>query len=866
MALGLTCPSREHLHAYLLGKTTEALAQEIDDHLHHCSSCLQALDHLPVEDPLSKVLQVADLMKDDSDPDLLAKLQRRLRLVLQTPSGSDPTQASLQTPVSALSRAGSAPAAARSDTHELLDFLRPAEQADELGRLGPYRVLKVLGVGGMGVVLLAEDTRLERLVALKVLKPSLARTSSLGARLLKEARQAASIKHDHIVTIYEVGEDRRIVFLTMELLEGETLENHLDKQGRPSLVEVCRIGREIAEGLAAAHQHGLVHRDIKPSNIWLEGKRARVKILDFGLACEYQEETVASLQGVLVGTPAYMAPEQAQGEKVDGRADYFSLGCVLYRLTTGALPFRGKDTLSLLVAMAQADPTSPRRLNPEVPAELAQLILQLLNKAPADRPTSAQIVATLGRIEQKLTAPPARATEAVEPVSSKRGSAEDLQSDLENALWHTLTFANKEAFGDMTDLLKHYASSVNQLQKAHADTTAFFELLCQTNLEFRTEGPVNEAARDEVLRNELVPMLAHCFLAPLPSDQVYEAHITSLPLERAEAKLAQELRKKTRTLVQQFLQVCEKLVDQQILGLIEWVNPAACILHFFRKVVIQTESNSHVADGPRTVAIRGRVAKTTTAQTRVTQGLHEVRHARHEHHLYQAESTRIERATAMIPLPFAPLVHAIPSWLRSQVHLVTGMQFRGKLHEALVKQVAWKHLQELPAKEEFRTLAEPAITLGRYVFAGWGDAEIEGQCRREELEVRAEQDRKIARAAREFIVHRALFYVMIQAMAASVLTTGIVYSPSNTWVGLLVAVAGLWPVWAILRHGAQTRPIRNARTYYFHGLGAGVAGAAVFLLFAAGFVTNSLGLGCLGILALAAFFVCFRQAQLQSQR
>src|SRR5262249_24446565 len=155
-------------------------------------------------------------------------------------------------------------------------FLAPPQAADELGRLGPYRVLSVLGTGAMGVVFQAEDPDLRRPVALKIMRPSLAASDEHHRRFLREARLAAAIDHEHIVRVYQVGEDRGIPFLAMQLLRGATLERRLEQAGgRLSLPEVLRIGREIAEGLAAAHARGLIHRDIKPANVWLEEGRSR---------------------------------------------------------------------------------------------------------------------------------------------------------------------------------------------------------------------------------------------------------------------------------------------------------------------------------------------------------------------------------------------------------------------------------------------------------------------------------------------------------------------------------------------------------------------------------------------------------------
>src|SRR5262249_28431107 len=160
---------------------------------------------------------------------------------------------------------------------EFCAFLAPPQAADELGRLGPYRVLKVLGAGGIGVFFWAEDPQLQRPVALKAMLPGLAANEAARQRFLREARAAASIRHEHIISIYHVGEDRGLPFLAMEFLEGESLADRVKRATKLPLPEVLRIGREVAEGLEAAHEKGLIHRDIKPSNVWLEGKRGRVK-------------------------------------------------------------------------------------------------------------------------------------------------------------------------------------------------------------------------------------------------------------------------------------------------------------------------------------------------------------------------------------------------------------------------------------------------------------------------------------------------------------------------------------------------------------------------------------------------------------
>ncbi|HEY1377436.1 MAG TPA: serine/threonine-protein kinase, partial [Gemmataceae bacterium] len=240
----------------------------------------------------------------------------------------------------ALSPDGGGPAAGDEDPAAALG---PPERPGDLGRLGGYHVLRVLGRGGMGVVFEAEDPRLGRKVALKVMTRAAAQKPGARERFLREARAAAAVDHDHITPIFQVGEDRGVPFLAMPLLRGETLDERLQCGPPLTATEAAEIGRQMAEGLAAAHAAGLIHRDVKPSNVWLErtpdGAFKRVRIFDFGLAkaaAGVADPAAGTLtrSGMIVGTPTYMAPEQARGLAVDRRADLFSLGCVLYQMAT----------------------------------------------------------------------------------------------------------------------------------------------------------------------------------------------------------------------------------------------------------------------------------------------------------------------------------------------------------------------------------------------------------------------------------------------------------------------------------------------------------------------------------------------------
>jgi formylglycine-generating enzyme required for sulfatase activity len=306
----------------------------------------------------------------------------------------------------------------------LTDFLAPAEMPDELGRLGGFRILKILGHGGMGVVFVGEDTKLTRKVAIKAMLPHLAGSTSSQQRFLREARAAAALEHDHIVPILQVGEERGAPFIVMPLLKGESLHQRLRREGEQALpvAEVLRIGHQTAKGLQAAHEAGLVHRDIKPANLWLEtvsplapvgrgvgceGEPWRVKILDFGLARASGQESSLTSTGAIMGTPAYMAPEQGRGEVVDHRCDLWSLGVVLYRLCTGQMPFKGNDAIAMLLAVASTDPLPPARINPEVPADLSALVMRLLEKDPAKRLASAhEVVAAIQTLERQTVSPP----------------------------------------------------------------------------------------------------------------------------------------------------------------------------------------------------------------------------------------------------------------------------------------------------------------------------------------------------------------------------------------------------------------------------------------------------------------------------
>jgi serine/threonine-protein kinase len=278
---------------------------------------------------------------------------------------------------------------------------------DLLGRaLAHFRIVRKLGEGGMGVVYEATDERLRRAVALKVLLELSDEGDDRRQRLLREARAAAAVTHANIATVYEIGEADGRVFIAMELVEGRSLR--LAMKGGMPIAESLRIARAVAQGLGRAHDKGIVHRDLKPENVMVT-PHGDVKILDFGIAKLHSSTTTTALlgeprteqqltvDGMLLGTPAYMSPEQAHSEPVDARSDVFSFGVMLYEMLAGARPFRGETAIALLLATTTKDPEPVERMNPAVPADVARVVARCLEKRREDRyPNARRVAEALG--------------------------------------------------------------------------------------------------------------------------------------------------------------------------------------------------------------------------------------------------------------------------------------------------------------------------------------------------------------------------------------------------------------------------------------------------------------------------------------
>jgi urea transport system substrate-binding protein len=430
------CPTADDFRRLLHGEVNAAERAGREEHLRDCEGCRRLLQLLQMEaggqhTPVglqpagdTRRVEMVSVQSEEPSPAVVPSM-----LWSSACSAGD---------VDSLSEAASPPRPVEAPEAPCYPFLEPPREPGEIGWLGSYRVRGVLGEGGMGVVFDAEDTQLRRRVALKVMKPELAANLSFRQRFLQEARAAAGVASDHVVTIYQVGLEKDVPFLAMQYLHGESVEQRLQRMGRLSILEVVRIGRGVAEGLVAAHDRGLIHRDIKPANIWLETKEEggrmkdeqktqspsdssfilppssfRVKILDFGLARMADASQRLTATGLIVGTPHYLAPEQARGLSLDARADLFSLGCVLYRLLTDRLPFDGPDALAVLAALAGDEPPLIEQLRPDAPAPLCRLVSALLARERDRRPPDARTVAAQlaalehGRADTELFAAPA---------------------------------------------------------------------------------------------------------------------------------------------------------------------------------------------------------------------------------------------------------------------------------------------------------------------------------------------------------------------------------------------------------------------------------------------------------------------------
>ena len=391
----MPCEYQSQIDSLLSGSLPLGDAERLESHLLECTSCSALLETRLATDPIAGFFlggkfESGSVTVPEEQIVNVIEAARRLR-------------------------SGPRTEAADSLIAETIKCFAPPESSAELGRLGRYVVLDVLGCGGMGVVFRAMDQQLGRHIALKVMVPRIAATASARERFLRESQSVAAIEHENICSVYDAGDDRGVLYIAMQLLDGETLQQKLDREGRIGELQCADIGRQVAEGLAAAHEAGLVHRDVKPDNIWLQGAPLKVKLIDFGLVRTTSEIRDITQSGDLLGTPRYMAPEQARGDIVDHRCDLFSLGCVLYRSLSGMNPIAGENIAAISIALVEQDIRPLHETTPCMSSEFPSLVMSLLSKDRVQRPqTSLEVAQRLAAIQSELLG---RSSEQAKPLS-----------------------------------------------------------------------------------------------------------------------------------------------------------------------------------------------------------------------------------------------------------------------------------------------------------------------------------------------------------------------------------------------------------------------------------------------------------------
>ncbi|MEO0532210.1 MAG: protein kinase, partial [Planctomycetota bacterium] len=423
-----SCPDRSELEALVRGDASDEDQQRWTDHLSGCSDCQSQLEVLatasvPVVELIASVA--------DAKPPAESAYWPAIQQLEQTPpphfAATTQDTADFYTPADG------------TPTTSDLPFLEPPEDPAYIGRLGNFEIARVIGRGGMGIVLEGFDTHLQRRVAIKVLNPELQQNDLAKQRFCREGRAAAAISHEHVVAMHHVAkaDEGQVAFLVMQLIEGHTLESLLTDGNPLPSHEVARFGMQISAGLSAAHAPGMVHRDIKPANVLIDGETGRAKLTDFGLA-RANDEVKLTKTGMVSGTPIYMSPEQTRGDEPDERSDLFSLGAVLYQMATGKSPFEAPTAIGVMKKVVDEDPMPPRRVNPEVSQPLSDLIVALLRKDPDKRPDSAagvtealaQIVTEYGPISPLQV--PSVASSTVKRLS---GSQRSLSNRYARSAW-----------------------------------------------------------------------------------------------------------------------------------------------------------------------------------------------------------------------------------------------------------------------------------------------------------------------------------------------------------------------------------------------------------------------------------------------
>ena len=361
------CYDQQTIHLFLNEELEPEQLAEFSAHLDECPDCRLALDGV-----------AADANFWEETVQYLGTEGRKMASSVDTASEFEINEDSTD---------------ANSDPviQSILQCLAPTDDPEMIGRIGEYEISGIVGMGGMGAVLKGFDKSLMRVVAIKMMAPHLANKGTARKRFEREARAAAAISHDNVIDIYRVDEINGVPYLVMPFARGPSLQRRIERGGPLSTIEVVQVGRQIAAGLAAAHEQGLVHRDIKPANLLLNDGIERILITDFGVA-RVMDDVSMTQTGLVAGTPQYMSPEQARGESVDQRSDLFSLGALLYTACTGRPPFRADAPFGILRKITDTHPTSILEINPEIPSWLVAVIDHLLEKSPDNRFQSAKQV------------------------------------------------------------------------------------------------------------------------------------------------------------------------------------------------------------------------------------------------------------------------------------------------------------------------------------------------------------------------------------------------------------------------------------------------------------------------------------------
>jgi hypothetical protein len=374
------CPPEARLRRLLADALTATDLREIEQHLDGCPACRRRLDELAGVTTIGSTLGEAAERARIASPELDQVIER-LQLEVTAREVGAPDDMPVGTPA-----------------------LPPSARPEFIGRLGSIEIRRMIGRGGMGVVYEGFDPALDRMVAVKVLSPHLVGDATAKERFLREARAAAALTDDHVVTIHAIDEVEGLPFLVLQYVPGESLADRVAREGRLPVEAVARIGAQVARGLAAAHARGLIHRDVKPANILIEQGTGVVRLTDFGLAKLIGRVSVTAV-GTVAGTPGYMSPEQAAGQDLDARSDLFSLGVVLYTAAAGRPPFPGDSPFVVLDQIRTRSPVPLAEVEPGLPAWFCSVVDGLLAKEPGRRIQTAAETADL--LERRAAARPA---------------------------------------------------------------------------------------------------------------------------------------------------------------------------------------------------------------------------------------------------------------------------------------------------------------------------------------------------------------------------------------------------------------------------------------------------------------------------